>query len=259
MVSHFLCAVAVPPEIPGDKPRLFHSFCKVTVCSRCPHSLIPLPPSLLPSHSLTPSLTHSFTPSLPPSYSQVSSPSLTLPSPSLPHSYSLPTLHSLTPPTTSLSPLPSPFLPLPHSYSLPPPPSSSLSSPSLTHSPPPPGWFRLHSNRAARSGSEAPASLAEIRLQETSQLYCTHSGETRPVGASLEILYSSNQSGRNSLFGKVRTHTQTAHTHMHTYSSVVCSFSSLDERFCLCLSFHLLCAVHTCTCTCIFPCTCTCI
>ena len=29
MVSHFMCAVAVAPEIPGDKPSLFHSFCKV--------------------------------------------------------------------------------------------------------------------------------------------------------------------------------------------------------------------------------------
>ena len=31
MVSHFMCAVAVAPEIPGDKPSLFHSFCKVHV------------------------------------------------------------------------------------------------------------------------------------------------------------------------------------------------------------------------------------
>lgn len=28
MLSHFLCAVAVPPE-DGEKPTQFHSFCKV--------------------------------------------------------------------------------------------------------------------------------------------------------------------------------------------------------------------------------------
>lgn len=29
MVSHFMCAVAVPPNTPGERPSLFHSFCKV--------------------------------------------------------------------------------------------------------------------------------------------------------------------------------------------------------------------------------------
>ncbi|CAI8009872.1 DNA ligase 4 [Geodia barretti] len=29
MVSHFLCGVAVPPGMPGDKPSIFQSFCKV--------------------------------------------------------------------------------------------------------------------------------------------------------------------------------------------------------------------------------------
>lgn len=28
MMSHFLCAVAVPPE-EGEEPKIFHSFCKV--------------------------------------------------------------------------------------------------------------------------------------------------------------------------------------------------------------------------------------
>lgn len=31
MISHFLCGVAIPPETPGERPRLFHSFCKVSV------------------------------------------------------------------------------------------------------------------------------------------------------------------------------------------------------------------------------------
>ena len=30
MISHFMCAVAVPADTPGDHPKLFHSFCKVT-------------------------------------------------------------------------------------------------------------------------------------------------------------------------------------------------------------------------------------
>eukprot|EP00731_Ephydatia_muelleri_P033439 Em0029g45a len=29
MISHFMCGVAVPPENPGDRPSVFHSFCKV--------------------------------------------------------------------------------------------------------------------------------------------------------------------------------------------------------------------------------------
>ena len=28
-LTHFLCAVAVPPKEEGDKPEVFHSFCKV--------------------------------------------------------------------------------------------------------------------------------------------------------------------------------------------------------------------------------------
>lgn len=28
-MSHFLCAVAVPPSTPGERPSVFHSFCKV--------------------------------------------------------------------------------------------------------------------------------------------------------------------------------------------------------------------------------------
>lgn len=51
MVSHFMCAVAVPPEIPGDKPRIFHSFCKVIL----PLSLS-LPPPSFPFCSFLPSL-----------------------------------------------------------------------------------------------------------------------------------------------------------------------------------------------------------
>ena len=31
LMSHFLCAVAVPP-LQGEKPTLFHSFCKVSTC-----------------------------------------------------------------------------------------------------------------------------------------------------------------------------------------------------------------------------------
>lgn len=31
MMSHFLCAVSVPPSS-GDKPELFYSFCKVCEC-----------------------------------------------------------------------------------------------------------------------------------------------------------------------------------------------------------------------------------
>ena len=31
MVSHFLCGVAVPPDLPGDKPQVFHSFSKVYI------------------------------------------------------------------------------------------------------------------------------------------------------------------------------------------------------------------------------------
>lgn len=30
LLSHFLCAVAVPPQ-DGDQPTLFHSFCKVSI------------------------------------------------------------------------------------------------------------------------------------------------------------------------------------------------------------------------------------
>ena len=37
MMTHFLCAVAVPPE-QGDKPTLFHSFCRVS-CIRHLHVL----------------------------------------------------------------------------------------------------------------------------------------------------------------------------------------------------------------------------
>ncbi|XP_073251496.1 DNA ligase 4-like [Porites lutea] len=29
MISHFMCAVAVPPVVPGEHPKVFHSFCKV--------------------------------------------------------------------------------------------------------------------------------------------------------------------------------------------------------------------------------------
>lgn len=29
LMSHFLCALAVPPEDPDDKPSVFHSFCRV--------------------------------------------------------------------------------------------------------------------------------------------------------------------------------------------------------------------------------------
>ena len=32
MISHFMCAVAVPPRVPGEKPMAFHSFCKVRIC-----------------------------------------------------------------------------------------------------------------------------------------------------------------------------------------------------------------------------------
>ena len=30
MISHFMCGVAVPPETPGERPKIFHSFCKVS-------------------------------------------------------------------------------------------------------------------------------------------------------------------------------------------------------------------------------------
>ena len=33
MMSHFLCALALPPE-EGEKPSMFHSFCKVCVLYR---------------------------------------------------------------------------------------------------------------------------------------------------------------------------------------------------------------------------------
>ena len=31
MTSHFMCAVAVPSNVPGEHPKVFHSFCKVTL------------------------------------------------------------------------------------------------------------------------------------------------------------------------------------------------------------------------------------
>ena len=31
MISHFMCGVAVPPEMPGERPKIFHSFCKVSI------------------------------------------------------------------------------------------------------------------------------------------------------------------------------------------------------------------------------------
>ena len=34
MVSHFMCGVAVPSEVPGGRPSVFHSFCKVCVLWR---------------------------------------------------------------------------------------------------------------------------------------------------------------------------------------------------------------------------------
>ena len=30
MISHFLCAIAVPPEHAGARPSVFHSFCRVS-------------------------------------------------------------------------------------------------------------------------------------------------------------------------------------------------------------------------------------
>ena len=30
MISHFMCGVAIPPETAGERPKIFHSFCKVS-------------------------------------------------------------------------------------------------------------------------------------------------------------------------------------------------------------------------------------
>lgn len=40
MISHFMCAVAVSSSTPGEHPKVFHSFCKVTFIHFCINSFL---------------------------------------------------------------------------------------------------------------------------------------------------------------------------------------------------------------------------